>query len=196
MTILMIRPVCFGYNPQTAVNNTFQQKGAQYDVQEMAVKEFDHFVDVLRTRGIDILVIEDTETPHTPDSIFPNNWISFHPDGTVVLYPMFAENRRQERKEKVFDALHDRFLIRRTIDYTHYEADNRFLEGTGSFVLDRGNRIAYAARSPRTDEALFEAFCKQMGYQPIIFSSFDSSGQPVYLLMSCYVWPTAMRSLI
>ncbi len=176
----MIRPAHFEYNPQTAVNNAFQQKGPQHSVHVDAVAEFDHFVEVLRQYDIDVLVVQDTEIPHTPDSIFPNNWISFHRDGTVVLYPMFARNRRSERKQAVFNALNQHFVIRQTIDYTHYEENDRFLEGTGSFVLDRDNHVAFAARSPRTDDALFEEFCKQMGYRPVLFSSFDTSGRPIY----------------
>ncbi|WP_353181895.1 citrulline utilization hydrolase CtlX [Parapedobacter lycopersici] len=180
MTILMIRPAHFEYNPQTAVNNAFQQKGPQYRVHVDAVAEFDHFVEVLRQYDIDVLVVQDIEIPHTPDSVFPNNWISFHPDGTVVLYPMFAQNRRSERKETVFNALSQRFAIGQIIDYTHYEENDRFLEGTGSFVLDRDNRVAFAARSPRTDGTVFGEFCKQMSYRPVFFSSFDTSGRPIY----------------
>lgn len=176
----MIRPVRFGYNAQTAVNNAFQREGEQNHAQEKALAEFDHFVDVLRSHDIDLLVIQDTEVPHTPDSIFPNNWISCHRDGTVVLYPMFAQNRQLERKQSVLDALHQRFMIRETIDYTHYEANGRFLEGTGSFVLDRENRVAYACRSPRTDEALFGVFCARMGYRPIVFNAFDAAKTPIY----------------
>lgn len=180
MTILMIRPVRFGYNTQTAVNNAFQRAGAQIHVQEKALAEFDHFADVLRSHDIDLLVVGDTEVPHTPDSIFPNNWISCHRDGTVVLYPMFAQNRRLERKQSVLDALRQRFMIRETVDYSHYEASGRFLEGTGSVVLDRENRVAYACRSPRTDEALLETFCARMGYRPIVFDAFDAADTPIY----------------
>src|SRR5690606_27009023 len=159
MAILMVRPVRFGYNPQTAVNNAFQQKGEQRYVQNIAVAEFDHFVDVLRTHGIDVLVVQDTETPHTPDSIFPNNWVSFHQDGTVVLYPMFAENRRAERKPAVLEAVKKKFRIVSTIDLTPYEGLGKYLEGTGSMVLDRKHRIAYACLSPRTDRMLLEKTC-------------------------------------
>ncbi len=182
MAILMIRPKRFGYNPQTAVNNAFQQSGDELDadVQRKAVQEFDAFVEKLRTNDIDVTVVPDTPEPHTPDSIFPNNWVSFHKDGTVVLYPMFAENRRLERKQTVFETIGQRFAIRREVDYTPHEDKGEFLEGTGSFVLDRTHKIAYACRSPRTDESLFLAFCEEMGYKPVVFDALDSQGNAIY----------------
>ncbi|MFC7523400.1 citrulline utilization hydrolase CtlX [Parapedobacter sp. GCM10030251] len=182
MTLLMIRPAHFGYNPQTAINNAFQTWDADdhSEIQRKALNEFDAFVKMLRSHDVDVLVVQDTESPHTPDSIFPNNWISFHADGSLVLYPMFAENRRLERKPSVHKAIERHFTIRRTLDYTSYEAQGKFLEGTGSFVLDRVHQIAYACRSPRTDESLFQLFCKQMGYHPVIFDAFDEHGQPIY----------------
>ena len=178
--ILMIRPVRFGYNAQTAVNNAFQVKGEQEQVQTNAVKEFDAFVEKLRNNGIDVTVVEDTEEPHTPDSIFPNNWISFHEDGTVFLYPMFAENRRLERKENVINAVSEKFNTSNTIDLSDYEAKNVFLEGTGSMVLDRDNIIAYACLSPRTDKNLLELFCKEAGYKPVSFIAIDANGKQIY----------------
>ena len=178
--ILMIRPVRFGYNAQTAVNNAFQVKGEQEQVQTNAVKEFDAFVEKLRNNGIDVTVVEDTEEPHTPDSIFPNNWISFHEDGTVFLYPMFAENRRLERKENVINAVSEKFNTSNTIDLSDYEAKNVFLEGTGSMVLDRDNKIAYACLSPRTDKNLLELFCKEAGYKPVSFIAIDANGKQIY----------------
>ncbi|WP_353130536.1 citrulline utilization hydrolase CtlX [Parapedobacter pyrenivorans] len=182
MTILMIRPVQFAYNAQTAVNNAFQRQGVEDTVvvQDSAVREFDAFVAKLRDNDIDVLVIPDTPIPHTPDSIFPNNWISFHHDGSVVLYPMFAPNRRLERKQSVFHAIESLFLIRRRIDYTKHEAEGRFLEGTGSFVLDRKNGIAYACRSPRTDESLFLEFCRQFNFKPVVFDAVDEKGRAIY----------------
>src|SRR3546814_177276 len=126
------------------------------------------------------MVVQDGTEPHTPDSIFPNNWVSFHRDGSMVLYPMFAENRRMERKQAVLAAVKSRFLIRRQIDFSTYEAEGRFLEGTGSFVLDREHRLAYACRSPRTDEQLFRGFCEQMGYRGIIFDAADRNGTAIY----------------
>ena len=178
----MIRPVQFAYNTQTAVNNAFQTRGVESTtvVQDRAEQEFDALVTKLREHDIDVLVIQDTPTPHTPDSIFPNNWISFHHDGSVVLYPMFAANRRLERKQGVLDAIESRFLIHKRIDYTKHEAEGKFLEGTGSFVLDRKNRIAYACRSPRTDESLFLDFCHQFDYRAIVFDAVDEKGRAIY----------------
>lgn len=182
MTILMIRPVRFGYNVQTAGNNAFQQRPEQDGaaIQRQALNEFDAFVENLRRHDIDVLVVEDSAEPHTPDSIFPNNWVSFHRDGSMVLYPMFAENRRLERKQAVIAAIKERFLVHQEIDLSTNEIDGRFLEGTGSFVLDRENRVAYACRSPRTDELLFRAFCEQLGYRAIIFDALDGGGTAIY----------------
>lgn len=178
--LLMVRPSRFGFNAETAVNNAFQVAGNQNDVQEKALNEFDNFVALLREQHIDVLVVEDTPEPHTPDSIFPNNWISFHKNSTIVLYPMFAENRRLERKETVMDAIRSRFNIDSTIDLTKNESQDIFLEGTGSIILDRKQKIAYANISPRTDENLFKEFCEEMGYQPVIFEAKDERGQDIY----------------
>src|SRR5215467_15975512 len=150
--ILMIRPVSFGVNAETAVNNAFQKKtGDDSKVQQTAIAEFDAFVELLRKNDVDVIVVIDSSEPHTPDSIFPNNWISFHDDGTILLYPMYALNRRLERKPGILDAINKQFNVTRTIDLSHYEKNNLFLEGTGSMVLDRKNKIAYACLSPRTD---------------------------------------------
>lgn len=178
--ILMIRPVQFGYNAQTAVNNEFQVAGQDVQAQQKALEEFDGFVQLLHNSGVDVTVVNDTADPHTPDSIFPNNWISFHADGTVCLYPMFAENRRQERKPHVVDKIQERFIIQQTYDLTHYEHENKFLEGTGSMVLDRDLKIAYACLSPRTDRTVLEEWCRALDYQPIVFDATGSTGQAVY----------------
>ena len=179
--ILMIRPVRFAFNAETAVNNAFQVPGAeQEDVQAKAAREFESFVAMLRENGVDVTVVEDSPEPYTPDSIFPNNWVSFHTDGTLVLYPMFAPNRRLERKAGVLDAVGERFDIRKRLDLTGWEAKSRFLEGTGSMVLDRENRIAYACLSPRTDPNVLEAFCVKLQYQPIEFNAFDAGQSPIY----------------
>lgn len=178
--ILMIRPVNFGFNAQTAVNNAFQVAGADVAAQEKARLEFDNFVTTLRSNGLFVTVINDTPEPHTPDSIFPNNWISFHEPGTVCLYPMFAENRRQERKPAVIHHLQQLFTITNTVDFTGYEKEHLFLEGTGSMVLDRDNKIAYACLSPRTHQQVLDDFCKKMGYRPVLFTSVDGRGQAVY----------------
>ena len=182
MTILMIRPVRFGYNEETAGNNAFQQRSAERTdaVQLRAVAEFDGFVERLRRHGIDVMVVQDTPEPHTPDSVFPNNWVSFHADGTMVRYPMFAANRRLERKPTVVAAIKSRFRVQREIDFTQHEENGRFLEGTGSFVLDRANRLAYACRSPRTDASLFRDFCNQLDYRPIMFDAVDENGVAIY----------------
>jgi hypothetical protein len=178
--ILMIRPVKFGFNAETAVNNAFQVKNDEANVQDKAVKEFDAFVKLLRENGVDVTVVEDTVEPHTPDSIFPNNWISFHDDSTVLLYPMYAENRRKERKQHVIDKVSEKFSIDRTIDLSLYEKENIFLEGTGSMVLDRDNKVAYACLSPRTSEKVLQDFCEQTGYIPVLFHAVDGNGQPIY----------------
>jgi hypothetical protein len=179
--LLMIRPVRFGYNAQTAVNNAFQVATAdQLQVQQQAILEFDAFVEKLRAAGIDVTVVQDTPEPHTPDSLFPNNWISFHTDGTIVLYPMFAENRRLERKPTVLAAIKNKFLIQQTEDMSVYENKQLYLEGTGSMVLDRDNRLAYACLSPRTNRQVLEDFCTRMNYTPVVFNSMDEKSQPIY----------------
>jgi hypothetical protein len=178
--ILMIRPVNFGFNAQTAVNNKFQVAGADAAAQEKAQSEFDNFVTLLRSNEIDVTVINDTPEPHTPDSIFPNNWISFHDNGVICLYPMFAENRRQERKSAVIEQLKQTFNITDTFDFTGYEKDQLYLEGTGSMVLDRDHKIAYACLSPRTHKQVLDDFCKQMGYRPVIFTAVDYNAQDIY----------------
>ncbi|MBR5741429.1 MAG: hypothetical protein IKX91_02635, partial [Firmicutes bacterium] len=179
-TVLMVRPAAFAFNEETAVNNAFQTEGAGADTQETAARETDDFLALLRQNGIRVVTVDDTPVPHTPDSVFPNNWFSTHADGTLVLYPMFAENRRLERKPAALDAIRSNFRVRRTIDLTHYEQDGKFLEGTGSMVLDRVERIAYACRSPRTDETVLSDFCGRLGYAPVLFEAFDAGGQPVY----------------
>src|SRR5688572_8488834 len=172
--ILMIRPVNFGFNAETAVNNAFQVAGQDAAAQEKAQKEFDGFVKLLRQNGVDVTVVNDTPEPYTPDSIFPNNWISFHNDGTIILYPMFAENRRKERKAEVLQEVKNHFTIRNTVDLTNYERQDRFLEGTGSMVLDRDKKIAYACISPRTDITILADFCRQMKYEPVAFTAVDN----------------------
>jgi hypothetical protein len=178
--ILMIRPVNFGFNAETAVNNAFQVAGNDTAAQEKAAREFDAFVQVLQQNGVDVTVVNDTPEPYTPDSIFPNNWVSFHHDGTIILYPMFAANRRQERKPGVLQQLGKKFSISKTVDLSNYESQDKFLEGTGSMVLDRDKKIAYACISPRTDKSILEDFAKQMGYQPVAFTSVDQNGREIY----------------
>lgn len=184
-TLLMIRPVNFTFNAETAVNNYYQD-GSQAgdDSQEKAQAEFDAFVDALRSKGVNVVVVEDTPEPFTPDSIFPNNWVSFHNSGKVGLYPMYAKNRRQERRSDIFDVLKEKgYSINNTIDYTSAEDKNVFLEGTGSMILDRVNRKVYAALSERTDEELLLKFTKDFDYYPVVFDAYqtvEGERKPIY----------------
>lgn len=173
-TILMIRPVNFRMNEQTAVNNYFQSEAKlkNAEINKKAQAEFDVFVEVLRNEGVNVIVESDDILMDTPDSIFPNNWVSFHDNGDVAMYPMFAENRRRERREEVFMRLESEgFKIENIIDYTAAEDEGLYLEGTGSLVLDRENRIAYCALSPRADEDLFIEFCEDFDYFPMFFKA-------------------------
>lgn len=176
--ILMIRPVSFRMNEQTAVNNYYQQNLKELsakDIQSKALAEFDGFVIKLRDAGVNVIVIDDTLVPSTPDSIFPNNWISFHSNGKVGLYPMFAENRRQERRDDILDTLEEKgFVINEIIDYSSAEKEEIFLEATGSIVLDRENGLAYCALSARADEDLFIEFCEDFEYTPVIFHAYQT----------------------
>jgi amidinotransferase family protein len=175
-TVLMIRPVRFRMNEQTAVNNYFQEKidTENQQINHQAQQEFDTFVQKLRLVGVKVIVVDDIYEQNTPDSVFPNNWISFHQNGNVALYPMFAENRRRERREDILDKIEaEGFLIENVYDYTSAEEENIFLEGTGVMVLDRVNRKAYCALSPRADEDLFIEFCEDFEYTPIIFHAYQ-----------------------
>ena len=180
-TILMIRPVQFRMNEQTAVNNYYQKvldNTSPQNVNSLAVKEFDAFVKKLRASGIEVIVVQDTQEFDTPDSIFPNNWISFHQNGSIALYPMFAKNRRLERKESVVKSIENQgFSIASVQDYTAAEAASVFLEGTGSVILDRINRKAYCALSPRADEGLFIEFCEDFDFFPVVFSAYQNVGE-------------------
>ncbi|WP_077406723.1 citrulline utilization hydrolase CtlX [Cellulophaga omnivescoria] len=185
-TILMIRPVGFRKNEQTAVNNYFQEdldiKNAE--INKKAQDEFDAFVTQLHFKGVNVIVVDDTKEPDTPDSIFPNNWISFHNNGTVGLYPMYAKNRRNERREDILDILEEKgFSIDHTIDYTSAEDEELYLEGTGSILLDRVNKKAYCALSVRADEDLFIEFCEDFEYTPVVFTAnqtVDGKRLPIY----------------
>ena len=176
----MVRPVNFSFNVQTAANNAFQVKGNDRAVHDTALKEFDQFVKTLSDAGVEVQVVDDSAAPETPDSIFPNNWVSFHAGGSIVLYPMFAENRRAERKQHVIDAIARHFLIARTIDMTGYEHEDLFLEGTGSMVLDREHKLAFACLSPRTSRKVLQDFCTKLGYEAVTFSAVDQRGVPIY----------------
>ncbi|WP_064966054.1 citrulline utilization hydrolase CtlX [Tenacibaculum ovolyticum] len=172
-TILMIRPASFRMNEQTAVNNYYQQEllnTLPTTINAKAQQEFDAFVIKLREVGVCVVVVNDTKEPDTPDALFPNNWISFHENGDVAIYPMFAENRRLEKREDVLETLEENgFEIKNVIDYSEAEKEGFFLEGTGSMILDRANRKAYCALSPRAEEELFIEFCEDFEYTPIIF---------------------------
>jgi hypothetical protein len=178
--ILMIRPSHFDFNKETAVNNSFQINSGDQLVPVKALQEFDQFVKILQAQEIDVTIVQDTPEPYTPDSIFPNNWVSFHSDGTICLYPMFAENRRKERKQTVLKQIRSKFELRNTVDFTEQEERQRYLEGTGSMVLDREHKIAYACISIRTDENVLQQFCEEMGYTPIVFEAVDAEAFPIY----------------
>jgi len=179
-SILMIEPTSFGFNNETASNNYFQQNILIEQAQEKALGEFNQFVEKLKSNGIEVFVIKDDMNPQTPDAVFPNNWISFHEEGKLVLYPMFAPNRRAERKQSVMDEVGKIFDLKETIDLTYFEDKNVFLEGTGSMVLDRMHKIAYACLSDRTDKEVFEVFCLKLGYESKIFHAVDGDGKPIY----------------
>jgi hypothetical protein len=175
----MIRPVNFSFNAETAVNNAFQVPGDEM-AQDRALHEFETFVEKLREHDVKVTVVEDSPDPSTPDSIFPNNWISFHNNNVICLYPMYARSRRLERKPAVLEIIRNKFNTGKTIDFTHYENKELFLEGTGSMVLDRDNMIAYACLSPRTNAEVVEDFCRKMGYRSVTFTSVDEKGRAVY----------------
>ncbi len=176
-TILMVRPVAFRMNEQTAVNNYFQKDLTADNVNERAQAEFDEFASKLRKVGVNVIVVDDKLEDDTPDSIFPNNWVSFHENGHIALYPMFAENRRKERRMEYFAKLEENgFKITQIVDYTSAEEHDLFLEGTGSLLLDRENQKAYCALSPRADEDLLIEFCEDFEFTPVIFNANQSVG--------------------
>lgn len=183
-TVLMIEPVAFGFNAETAENNYFQINSENEETQRKALSEFHNFVQVLRSNGIKVIVEKDTLEPHTPDSIFPNNWVSFRKDGKVTLYPMFAKNRRAEKRLGILESLEKTgYYISQIEDLSYYEDRGKFLEGTGSIIFDHENMLAYGSVSLRLDEEVFRKFCKDNGYKPIVFHSFQTAGNrrlPIY----------------
>ncbi|OON67119.1 citrulline utilization hydrolase CtlX [Hymenobacter sp. CRA2] len=182
-TVLLVRPARFGFNAETAASNHFQQSvaGLTSDgAQRQALAEFEALVTALRSRGVQVLVFDDTEVPAKPDAVFPNNWLTLHPDGRAVLYPMCAPSRRAERRPDVLQALGRQFALREIIDLSGHEAEGRFLEGTGSIIFDHEHRVAYAARSPRTDAALFAEAATRLGYRPVAFQATDAQGHAIY----------------
>lgn len=181
--ILMIRPKHFSFNAETAANNSFQQKDQHNDTQTVssaAITEFDAFVEKLKSHGIDVQVVEDTDAPIKPDAVFPNNWISFHEDGLVLTYPMYSTNRRIERRPDIIEQLKTRFQVNKDYTFEHYEEEGIFLEGTGSLILDRENKIVYANLSPRTDLRLLDKWCVLTGYRKVYFLAHDRHGADIY----------------
>ena len=182
-TVLMIEPAAFGFNAETAQNNYFQINSENAETQNRALQEFNNFVEKLRSKGINVITVKDTLEPHTPDSIFPNNWISMHSDGTVVLYPMCAVNRRWERRNDILEILKRNFSVKEIIDFSAPENDGKFLEGTGSMIFDHDNKLAYGSVSLRLDEQLFREFCEKFGFEPVVFHSYQTANNerlPIY----------------
>ncbi len=182
--LLMIRPVAFDYNVITAQNNAFQDPSAQLVpagiTQQEALLEFDEFTKRLKEAGVQVTVIEDTPIPHKPDSIFPNNWVSFHENGKVILYPIFAINRRPERREDIIEQLGQKFSISEVIDLSNYEQEGKFLESTGSMIFDRTHQIVYACYSPRTHPEVLQEFAEKIEVKVIGFTGTDRQGQEIY----------------
>ena len=181
--ILMVRPANFGFNEQTAASNAFQTQDQSLsirEVRETAIAEFDAFVSKLREAGVEVHVMEDSPRPIKTDAVFPNNWVTFHADGTVITYPMLSENRRLEREESFLNELGKQFRIVDRKHFEQYEEEGYFLEGTGSMILDRRNKIVYACSSARTDTRLLDLFCKQMGYKAVVFKAVDQGGLEIY----------------
>ena len=185
--LLMVRPARFAFNDETAKNNYFQKKtvlseqeSEQDRIAEDALKEFDAFVKLLKANDVDVTVVQDTPEPYTPDSIFPNNWFSSHFTGELVLYPMFAPNRRLERKPHILNLLKRNMNHRKVVDLTFWESEGEFLEGTGSMVFDRRKKIAYCCRSPRTSEKVLNDFCSRMNFQPVVFDAVDKDDNKIY----------------
>jgi hypothetical protein len=178
----MVRPRHFGFNAETAPSNRFQRSGGSEHTAAQAQAEFDAFAAALAGEGVTVSVAQDSDEPRKPDAVFPNNWVSFHADGTLVLYPMQAANRRAERRQEVIDCVvrDTGFQVRRTVDLTHHEEAGRFLEGTGSLVLDHVARVAYACRSPRTDEQVAREWAREMNYELELFGALDARGIPIY----------------
>lgn len=183
-TVLMIEPVNFGFNAETAKNNYFQINTESSDTQTKALQEFNAFVAKLRAKKINVITVKDSADQYTPDSIFPNNWVSFDAKGNTYLYPMFAENRRLERRNEILQAVKSEgFTISQVVDLSKSELEGKFLEGTGSMIFDHPNKLAYGSVSLRLDEDLFKKYCEEIGYQPVIFHSFQTANGerlPIY----------------
>jgi hypothetical protein len=181
--ILMVRPANFGFNDQTAESNAFQTNDtsfSQREISNQAIVEFDGMVAKLRSVGVNVHVVEDSPTPIKPDAIFPNNWVSFHDNGTIITYPMFTPNRQAEIREDVLEDMKDTFVVKKRVRFNRFSGKNLFLEGTGSMILDRENRIVYACVSARTEENLLHNFAEWADYEPLLFLSVDSNGLEIY----------------
>jgi len=182
--VYMIRPTRFEYNPETSIDNVFQiiSKDKPQEVQDKAVKEFDNYVETLRSKNIEVIVFNDTKEPHTPDSIFPNDWCSYHEDGTYALYPMYAPNRRLERREDIIQELQDKykFKITRKVDFTEEETKNRYLEGAGVMIFDYPNKIVYCSISNRANKELIHKYAAELGYKAVTFRAVDDKGVDLY----------------
>lgn len=181
--ILMVRPANFGFNEETAASNAFQTNNetlSNAEISRLALAEFDAFVEKLRSVGIDVIVAEDTNRPLKPDAVFPNNWVTFHQDGTVVTFPMYAPVRRLERRDDIVRSIQERFRVEQKIQLQEYEDIDQYLEGTGSMIIDRPNKLVYACLSPRTHPDLLVRYCKLMGYTPVPFHAVDGDGMEIY----------------
>lgn len=180
--ILLIRPANFIFNKQTATSNAFQIKVTESTevIKQKAFAEFDAAAMTLKLKGMNVFIFDDTEFPKKPDAVFPNNWVTFHADGTIILYPMQATNRQFERRSDIIETFQQQFKINRIIDLSIHEKENRFLEGTGSIIFDHDNKMAYACLSPRTDKELFLEVCNLLQYKPIYFHAYDTSGIEIY----------------
>lgn len=181
-TILMVRPAAFRYNAETAANNFFQTNltATKESIQQKALSEFDNMVNILQNHGVEVIIIQDTAEPIKPDAIFPNNWLSTSPNGTVIVYPMYATNRRTEKRDDIIHQLTENFVVNSLQDWSEYEVEGRFLEGTGSMILDHDNAMIYAAISERTNLSVLEKFAAANHYQAIVFLATDKEGRTVY----------------
>lgn len=180
--IMLVKPAHFTFNSETAESNAFQNKlnENEHQIKQRVLSEFDNFAATLRSKGVDVTVVEDTPIPQKPDAVFPNNWASFHENGTVVLYPMYAPNRRLERRADIIELIKKKFVVQQIVDLSQHELENKFLEGTGSIVFDHLNKIAYACLSPRTDKELFIETCGKLNYKPVHFIAEDAQGKQIY----------------
>lgn len=180
--LLMIRPAAFGFNPETAQTNVFQKKASDFseEIHTRALAEFDYMVELLRKEDLNVMVIDDTIEPYKPDAVFPNNWITTHQEGVIVLYPMQAPNRRVERRQDIVEILQKQYKVHNVVNLSHYESKGKFLEGTGSMIFEHTHKIAYASLSTRTNTEVLDRFCNSMRFQPITFQAVDEFDKPIY----------------